>query len=127
MSRGILLLALLGIFLTGCDLFQSLATGTLEGRLTIGPICPVERPGLPCPVPPEAYAAREVWIFQHNKQIATAELDDSGKYSIALRPGIYLVDINHAGMDRSADVPKEVRIQSNVITRLDIDIDTGIR
>ncbi|MBI1729684.1 hypothetical protein HY229_01285 [Candidatus Acetothermia bacterium] len=127
MSRGILLLALLGVFLTGCDLFQSHATGTLEGRVTIGPICPVVRPGIPCPVPPEAYAAREVWIFQDNKHRATAKLDDSGRYSIALKPGIYLVDINHAGIDRSTDLPKEVRIQSGETTHLDIEIDTGIR
>ena len=44
-----------------------------------------------------------------------------------LKPGTYTVDINRIGMDSSDDVPQRVEIQLGITTRLDIDIDTGIR
>jgi hypothetical protein len=37
------------------------------------------------------------------------------------------VDINHAGIDRAKDLPRPVEIHSGEVTRLDVEIDTGIR
>ncbi len=102
--------------------------GYLEGQVTIGPICPVERPDNPCPVPPEAYAAREVIISQSKNIVARAKLNIfDGKYWIALRPGRYTIDISRVGMDRSAGLPKEIEILRGQTAHLDIEIDTGIR
>ncbi|MFC1954746.1 hypothetical protein ACFLVZ_02875 [Chloroflexota bacterium] len=46
---------------------------------------------------------------------------------MGLEAGIYTVDINHIGMDRSSDVPKEIEIGAGKTIELNIDIDTGIR
>jgi hypothetical protein len=101
--------------------------GYLEGQVMLGPICPVERFDTPCPVSPEAYAAREILISQGQEILARAKLDAQGRYWIALMPGRYRVDINRVGMDRSSDVPKAIDIARGKTLRLDIEIDTGIR
>jgi hypothetical protein len=105
-------------------------TGTLEGHVTIGPLVPVVRQGEPEPTPaPEVYAARQIVVLTRDGQteVARAQVDAEGDYRVALPPGTYVVDINHAGIDRAADLPKTVQISAGQVTRLDIDIDTGIR
>jgi heat shock protein HslJ len=103
--------------------------GTLRGNVTIGPITPVERPGEKPTVPPEAYEARKIFVYDKNrdKLIAQVDIDAHGYYKIGLKPGIYTVDINRIGMDRSSDVPKEIEISAGKTIVVDIDIDTGIR
>jgi heat shock protein HslJ len=103
--------------------------GTLRGNVTIGPITPVERPGEQPTVPPEAYEARKIMVYDKNrdKLIAQVDIDSNGYYEVGLKAGIYTVDINHIGMDHSSDVPKEIEIVAGKTIELNIDIDTGIR
>jgi len=103
--------------------------GTLRGNVTIGPITPVERPGEKPTVPPEAYEARKIMVYDKNmdKLIAQVDINSNGYYEVGLKAGIYTVDINHIGMDRSSDVPKEIEIGAGKTIELNIDIDTGIR
>jgi hypothetical protein len=103
-------------------------TGILEGKVSIGPITPVEMV-TPVPTPPEVYAARKVLVYnsERNKLLHTVSLDDSGYYRIELAPGIYIVDINHVGIDRSSDVPQTIEIETGNDAVLNISIDTGLR
>jgi hypothetical protein len=48
-------------------------------------------------------------------------------YSFRLKPGIYIVDIHHVGIDRSPDMPETVTIHAGETVTLDISIDTGMR
>ena len=75
------------------------------------------------------YAAREIVVFREGgeKEFTRVNIDDNGNYRVELPVGIYVVDINHSGIDTAADLPKEIEITENGVTRLDIDIDTGIR
>jgi hypothetical protein len=102
--------------------------GMLEGKVSIGPIIPVQST-TPVPTPPAVYAARKVLVYdnQQSKLLHTVSLDDAGNYRIALKPGRYVVDINHAGIDRSSEVPKTIEIKPGSTLVLNIDIDTGIR
>jgi hypothetical protein len=104
-------------------------SGFLQGVVSIGPIWPVETPGTPRPIPPEVYAARKVMVYDGDriKLIRQVDLSDDGHYRVDLKPGTYVIDINHAGIDRSSEVPKQVRIEAGQIVQLDINIDTGIR
>jgi hypothetical protein len=105
-------------------------TGTLQGHVTIGPMLPAMREGLTEPTPaPEAYAVRQIVIYAENgkREIARAQIDSDGNYEIELPAGTYVVDINHAGVDRGIDLPQTVGIVSAQITRLDVIIDTGVR
>jgi hypothetical protein len=89
--------------------------GSLEGKVSIGPICPVEQEGHPCPPSPEAFAARKILVFdaRRSRLVETVSIDSQGLYHVSLKPNQYLVDINRVGIDST--------------TRLDISIDTGIR
>ena len=107
---------------------SGVATGTLSGNVTIGPLCPVE----PCTVTPErlasAYAARTIVVSgKGGKVIAEVVPDPQTGYSVELQPGTYSVDIRHTGIDWSQDLPETVTIRAGETVRLDIWIDTGIR
>ena len=104
-------------------------SGILQGIVTIGPITPVEKPGERPPVPPEVYEARKIVVYDKSGKtlIRQVDIDSDGRYVTHLNPGIYTIDINHIGVDSSNDVPKQVEIQLGITTRVDIDIDTGIR
>ena len=101
--------------------------GYIEGRVRLGPICPVQREGIPCPVPSGAYEAREILLRDGEKIVARTRPGSDGNYRLAARPGRYVADINRIGVDSSADVPREIEIRAGETTRLDIAIDTGIR
>lgn len=105
-------------------------TGTLTGHVTIGPLVPVSRAGVPDPTPaPEVYALRKIVIFDGDGQdeVVRAEIDGEGNYEVTLPVGVYMVDINHLGVDRAMDLPARIEVLSGRVTVLDIDIDTGIR
>jgi hypothetical protein len=128
------LLFLVCLILVGSSLFACTPTpqafGILEGHVTIGPLMPVLREGEPEPTPaPEVYARREIVVFEDDgrTEFARLKIDASGNYRAELPVGTYVVDINHLGLDTAADLPREIEISHQGITRLDIAIDTGIR
>jgi len=124
----ILLFAIMVLFIGGCSSAGS-ETGILQGRVTIGPISPVERPGETPTIPCEVYEARRIMVYDEkgNKLIQQIDIDCNGRYITELKTGIYTIDINRIGIDHSSDVPQKVEIKSSVTVGLDIDIDTGIR
>ena len=137
--QRVLVLVVLSILLalmlvgSGCHDGQQVQ-GTLQGTITIGPIQPVERPGENPPVSPKVFEARKGIIYNKSKTrvvetLGLTQIGQSakGSYSIQLKPGEYVVDINRIGIDSSSDVPKKVEIESGQTVIVDIDIDTGIR
>ena len=103
--------------------------GRLSGLVKIGPNCPVEREGSPCPTPPDAYALRKILVFddQRTKLLFTVDIDSQGLYVIDLITGKYLIDARLVGIDRTIDLPKVVEIHANSVTTLNVNIDTGLR
>ncbi len=131
-QRVLLFLAIIGVVTVAVVYWPSLQTaqkekGTIEGQVTIGPICPVERPDMPCKPSPETYAARKILVFKQGSRIAAVDINSDGFYHIELEEGTYTVDINKTGIDRSSELPKQVEIKAGQTTKLDISIDTGIR
>ncbi|MGB8217440.1 MAG: hypothetical protein WCE94_09070 [Candidatus Methanoperedens sp.] len=104
-------------------------TGVLQGHVRIGPLCPVE----PCRISPDqmekVYDLRKILIYDENRQslLEEVQIDKNGSYMVNLAPGNYVVDINRIGIDRSAQVPGKINIESGKTVVLDISIDTGIR
>jgi len=129
-SMRFLFVILLGsLILYGCA-HRPQKTGIIEGHVTIGPLTPVVREGEIQPtLNPEVYAAREVVIFKSDgKTVFTRlKIDANGNYQAELPVGKYIVDINHSGIDRASGLPMTVEIAENAVTRVDINIDTGIR
>ncbi len=124
----ILLFIITALFISGCSSAGS-ETGILQGKVSIGPISPVERPGETPIIPCEVYEARKIVVYNEkgNELIQQIDIDCDGRYKTELNPGIYTIDINRIGIDHSPDVPQKVEIRSSITVRLDIDIDTGIR
>ena len=126
--RRLLLLALI-LLIASCAPTPT-QTGVLEGHVTIGPLVPVVREGEPEPTPaPEVYASRQIVIYAQDgrTEVARVQIDPRGDYRVELAVGTYVVDINYVGIDTAKELPKSVQIRAGKITRLDVDIDTGIR
>jgi hypothetical protein len=122
-------ITLLMILIPACGSTPS-PVGILEGHVTIGPLVPVVKEGMPEPTPAtEVYAARQIVVLRERdgKEIARFEIDPLGNYRGELPVGTYLVDINHIGIDSAKGFPKTVEIHPHQTSRLDVEIDTGIR
>jgi hypothetical protein len=116
----------------GCDSKSGLDSGSLEGRISIGPLCPVETvpPDPGCLPTAETYKAYPLAVLTPESKRKVAALNPSldGSYSVDLYQGKYLVvrENNNNGIGGS-NLPKEVTILPGETTILNIDIDTGIR
>lgn len=103
--------------------------GIIKGKVTVGPICPVEREGVPCPVPQEAYTSREVILHKADGVTIVKRMHflADGTYSFEVSPGTYIIDIPKQGIGGSGDLPKTVTIESGETIEFNFSIDTGIR
>lgn len=108
---------------------QTQSTGTLQGTMSIGPICPVERIGHPCTPTPEMYAAHQVYVYDtsRTKIITTLIPDAQGNFTGTLFVGSYFVDVQHQAIGGVQGVPSTVEIKARKTTTINISIDTGIR
>ena len=112
----------------------------------MGPICPVERPGVPCPVPAEAYTSREVILYASDgiAVVKRMHFGPDGTYQFEVPAGVYILDIPrqqadeqgqggteasrpNVGLGGSKDLPKTLTIKSGETLEINFSIDTGIR
>ncbi len=101
-------------------------TGFLEGRISIGPICPVERnpPDPSCAPTEETYKAYALGVYSlSGEKVAQFNGGKDGNYKVGLAEGKYRV-ARESGLSRFS---AEVEIRKGQTAELDIDIDTGIR
>lgn len=127
MKKYLLLAGLM--LLSACSALPQ-ETGVLAGHVTIGPLQPVVREGVPEPTPgPEVFAARKILVLSQDgrREIARLSIGPDGNYQAILPVGRYLIDIAGSAIERAAGLPQEIEILSGRVTLLDIDIDTGIR
>jgi hypothetical protein len=104
--------------------------GFVEGHISIGPLTPVHRVGMPTPKPSrETYAAYKVTVFKADGETKISELtpNDEGNYRLTLPPGDYVLDRPHRRAGGSKDLPRSIKIVSGQTVRVDIAIDTGMR
>ena len=133
--RSVAILLALATTAGGCNgsgLEADRPAGTLSGRITVGPICPVEVEGEECPPPPGTYQSILVLVYARladgERLVAQVRADDAGRFELPLPPGSYRVGIEHSiGIPGAPRPVQEVEIESGAITQLTFDIDTGIR
>ena len=129
MKRLCLALAL-GLACNGSGVELESAPGTLAGQIAIGPFCPVETEGEPCPPPPGTYESIAILVHTRDSRrlVADARADSTGHFEIELPPGSYRVSLEHGfGIPGGPDPVREARVLAGSVTTLSFDIDTGIR
>ena len=108
-------------------------SGVLKGKISIGPLCPVERipPDPACLPTMETYKAWAIAVWTVNKKSKMATLDPKldGTYQIVLPSGNYSIDFDvaHTNTIGSNNLPAIVSIANMDTTIFNINIDTGIR
>jgi len=115
----------LALLLFGCA--SQGASGTLAGKITIGPICPVEPCNLTQEQIDQAYSSRAIIVYAYDQStiVFQSPIPPGGDYQIQLPPGTYFVTIRPGGI---GDYPlQQVSISPNQTTTLNMDVDTGIR
>jgi hypothetical protein len=118
-------LTLLIVLLAACAPPQAPAIDSgVEGRVTIGPMCPVVRIDQPCPDQP--YQASLTVLNLEGKKITQIQTDVNGLYRIGLLPGDYILHPESPnGMPNAQD--QSFIVIENQFTKLDIEYDSGIR
>jgi hypothetical protein len=124
-----LVLIILTVLLAACSNPQA-NTGTLMGKVTIGPFTPVQQAGeTPAALPAEAYTSRGIEILQggHEEIYKTVHFNADGTYSVTLPEGNYIVRSISTDVYQASGLPTSVKITAGHDTVLDLNIDTGIR
>ncbi|WPR72150.1 hypothetical protein SLW70_03145 [Flavobacterium sp. NG2] len=118
------------IVLWSCETTQVTDKGILEGKINIGPLCPVET----IPPKPECIPTKEtydnwpiyIWTLDKKEKIAVLQPELNGNYTIELPVGSYIIDLEKQHRF-GKNLPATVTIKNMETTPLDINIDTGIR
>jgi hypothetical protein len=105
-------------------------TGILTGKVTVGPLTPVERVDVTPAVPdPAVFTSRKLLLYEAYGKTPVEEIPIHaagyyGVYNVTLKPGTYKLGYNYMGSIRFLP---EFMIESGKTTTVDVDIDTGIR
>jgi len=120
-------MALAMLSLAACGLRPSAPASTgVEGVMTIGPTCPVQRVDQPCPDRP---FAGEVSVRDGSGgEVADVHADAAGHFRVDLAAGTYqLVPLSpHPGMPPFGK-PQTVTVVPGQYTQVTIEYDSGIR
>jgi hypothetical protein len=99
-------------------------TSGIEGRATIGPMCPVVQVGTPCPDQP---LQATITVFDETRSRVTQfQTDAQGVFKIGLAPGTYiLVPESPDGFAHAGE--QSVTVAGGAFTQVTIAYDSGIR
>ncbi len=108
-----------------CQTMDDSTNGTLNGKVSIGPLCPVE----PCPAStPNPYTGRKITLSRPDGEIIKIALNSDGTFESDIPSDTYtvgLTDCTYLGC--STALPKTVEVKKGETSQVNIDIDTGIR
>jgi hypothetical protein len=115
----------ISVTLVACARYGAAADSSgLRGVVHIGPQCPVEVEGSPCP---DAPFVGDVRVVQGGDVVAQVSTDDQGRFELALDPGVYAITaVTDDGGPPSA-VPQEVTVEQDRFTDVQLEVDSGIR
>jgi hypothetical protein len=118
-------LPLVLISLSACGAESSRAgAGVIEGHVTLGPIMPVCRQGVPCD---GVYGGAKIVVRDKaGEVVATAIADRNGDFKVGVRVGAFVVGVDVAGQMPSC-TQVEVVVADGATVRSQIDCDSGIR
>jgi hypothetical protein len=124
-SAGALLAAV--CILSGCAKSSISGSGDsgVQGRVLVGPTCPVEQAGSPCPDRP---LATDLEIVRGSDVVATVHSGSDGSFRVALEPGRYTIrpgGNTTSGLPRGT--PVGVTVSPHAFASVTVTFDSGIR
>jgi hypothetical protein len=127
MRRAILALVLVALVACGkAGTGGSSPDSGIEGKVLLGPQCPVEPLETPCPDKP--FEADIEVVDRSGDVVATAHSGQDGRFSVRVEPGSYVLKPQapkQNGFPFGKDVAVSVR--AHHFTRVTVTFDTGIR
>jgi hypothetical protein len=111
---------------TGIEMAVEVGSG-IEGRVTVGPVCPVAEEGKSCPDRPYQ-AGLTIRRADSGDVVATIMSDAGGLFRVELPPGLYVVDpgVPRLVTDPRAE-PVAVEVMADRFTQVKVKFDSGIR
>jgi hypothetical protein len=97
--------------------------GTVHGRISAGPTCPVERVGQPCPPRPVLAA---IQATEGSRVVASTRSATDGSYRLELPIGSYTISAATSTTFPRC-IPRQVNVTGATDTEIDLMCDTGIR
>jgi hypothetical protein len=114
--------------LAGCGSLGSApgasASATLLGQVLAAPSCPVERAESPCA--PRPVPGATVQVSDASGLVSATSTDPSGRFSIVVPGGSYLVRATNAGGYRST-AEQQVKVAPGATASVRLVVDSGIR
>jgi type 1 fimbria pilin len=130
MKRIFLLLVGLAFSVSACanpSTVGTSGTGTagIQGKVLLGPMCPVQQASSPCPDKP--IEADITVTTLDGETVATGHSDGDGTFRISLSPGSYSVTAKRSNGAFGAGKPVTVDVTAGTYVRLNLLVDSGIR
>lgn len=121
------LILTLATLLVGCAKSVSAPSDSgITGIALLGPTCPVERVGTPCPDEPMAGA--QILVKRGGETVATVTTGDDGRFRVELDPGEYVLEpVSPSETGLPFGKPMNVRVEANAFTDVQVLFDSGIR
>ncbi len=96
----------------------------IEGQVMIGPIRPVERPGI---INQRPYQATVTVLDQNDQPVTQFQSGTDGQFRIPLKPGTYILRSESPGNYPRAPQHQMVTVIQNRLTHVTLLYDSGIR
>jgi hypothetical protein len=133
------------IFLLSCGLTEVEPSSTINGKVSIGPLCGIvpeessgiQKSGNPCGLSDaqmdSVYSKYSV-VLKNSNNLLIAEqiLNKNGKFSFLVEEGSYKLSVesskvNFSTFNQESNIKKEVKITKNSISSFEFFINTGIQ
>jgi hypothetical protein len=124
MMRTAFLLVLL-VLASGCTTSPAPGDSGIEGKVMLGPTCPVQRD------PPDPQCADKPYqanlaAMQDGKVVQQFSSDSNGTFHVALAPGDYEIQSAQSGHPTCSS-QGTIHVTAGQFTKADVSCDTGIR
>jgi hypothetical protein len=119
-----LIAGVLMLLLAACSVQPTPTDSGVEGKVLIGPNCPVVQEGQECPDKP--YQATITINNSDNRMVAQVQTDAEGQFKIALEPGEYILHPESPNVMPYATEQTFV-VEAGKFTQVTVNYDSGIR
>jgi hypothetical protein len=124
LAAAVSLTCLLAVAFAGCGAKPAPSDSGVQGHVSIGPVSPVEQPGVTNDKP---YAATlRITLASGGNVVSETMSAADGSYKVALAPGSYVLE-PVAGSPLPTAQPQAFTVVAHSFTTVDVSYDSGIR